>query len=196
MLVRGQTEVAGYADVENEFVTNETDDETTMSLNAQAYCRPFISLEYLQHDRGFLTYACARASVHAFSLNLSIKLVGHGDPFTCIIRMNSIATNGCTEKFRCSNPCQPRHCIRCLNATFYFNPPPRIEARVHIQLGSMYLLYSKNMDIARMHLEKAFAICQNQTSFEDAIAECACLLGETYMKLVGIRWLLFLGCFV
>lgn len=60
---------------------------------------------------------------------------------------------GLAENFRTSS--RIKMCIQCLQAVFSFKPPPRVEARTHLQLGNILLQYTKNSDLARTHLEQA-----------------------------------------
>lgn len=62
---------------------------------------------------------------------------------------------GLAENFRISNPPNIKSCIQCLQAVFNFKPPPRVEARTHLQLGNILLTHTKNIDLARSHLERA-----------------------------------------
>ncbi len=62
---------------------------------------------------------------------------------------------GLAEHFRTSNPPNIRLCIHCLQSIFTFKPPPRLEARTHLQLGSVMFAHTKNTDQAMSHLEKA-----------------------------------------
>lgn len=62
---------------------------------------------------------------------------------------------GMAEYFRTSNPPNIKACIQCLQAVFSFSPPPRVEARTHLQLGNILFTYTKNTDLARTHLEQA-----------------------------------------
>ena len=66
---------------------------------------------------------------------------------------------GLAESFRTSNPPNIRLCIHCLQAVFQFKPSTIVEARTHLQLGNILLLHTKNVDLARSHLEKAVCIC-------------------------------------
>lgn len=63
---------------------------------------------------------------------------------------------GLAENFRTSN--RIKMCIQCLQAVFSFKPPPRVEARTHLQLGNILLQYTKNVDLARTHLEQAVSL--------------------------------------
>lgn len=62
---------------------------------------------------------------------------------------------GLAENFRTSSPPNIKLCIQCLQAVFNFKPPPRVEARTHLQLGNILLTHTKNIDLARTHLEQA-----------------------------------------
>lgn len=62
---------------------------------------------------------------------------------------------GLAEYFRTSSPPMIKMCIRCLQAVFNFKPPPRVEARTHLQLGNILLTHTKNIDLAKTHLEQA-----------------------------------------
>ena len=66
-----------------------------------------------------------------------------------------ISLLGLAENFRTSNPPNIRLCIHCLQSIFNFSPPPHIEARTHLQLGNILMTHTKNIDLARSHLEKA-----------------------------------------
>ena len=69
-----------------------------------------------------------------------------------------ISLLGLAESFRTSNPPNIKLCIHCLQTIFNFKPPPRIEARTHLQLGIVLFTHTKNIDLAREHLEKAVNI--------------------------------------
>lgn len=66
-----------------------------------------------------------------------------------------LALLGFAEHFRTSSPPKIRLCVHCLKAVFQFKPTQRIEARTHLQLGSVLYQHTKNIDLARSHLEKA-----------------------------------------
>lgn len=61
---------------------------------------------------------------------------------------------GLAEYFRTSNPPNIRHAIQCLQALFTFQPPLKMEARTHLQLAQILMTYTKNIDMAKQHLEK------------------------------------------
>lgn len=65
---------------------------------------------------------------------------------------------GLAEYFRASSPPMIKLCIQCLQAVFNFKPPQRVEARTHLQLGNILLSHTKNIDLAKNHLEQAVKI--------------------------------------
>lgn len=58
------------------------------------------------------------------------------------------------------NPAGVLPAIKCLGAIFRLNPrpPPVIEVRTHLQLGSLLLRETQNVDLAKQHLEQAVNI--------------------------------------
>lgn len=66
-----------------------------------------------------------------------------------------LALLGLAENFRTLSPPNIKLCIQCLQGVFTFKPPPRVEARTHLQLGNVLLTHTKNIDIAQKHLEQA-----------------------------------------
>lgn len=80
-----------------------------------------------------------------------------------------ISLLGLAESFRTSNPPNIRLCVHCLQSIFNFKPPPRIEARTHLQLGNILLSHTKNLDLARQHLEKAVGLLVDYLSLTDAL---------------------------
>lgn len=66
-----------------------------------------------------------------------------------------LALLGFAEHFRTSSPPKIRLCVHCLQAVFQFKPPPRVEARTHLQLGSVLYRHTKNSELAQTQLEKA-----------------------------------------
>ena len=58
-----------------------------------------------------------------------------------------LALLGLAEHFRVSTPPNIRMCVQCLQTVFSFKPPPRVEARTHLQLGNILVLYTKNVDL-------------------------------------------------
>ncbi|WAQ98773.1 SCC4-like protein [Mya arenaria] len=57
-----------------------------------------------------------------------------------------------SENYRTASPPNIRLCIHCLQAVFALKPPPKIEARTHLQLGSILYSHTKNVDDAKKHL--------------------------------------------
>uniref|UniRef100_A0A667WXU9 MAU2 chromatid cohesion factor homolog n=1 Tax=Myripristis murdjan TaxID=586833 RepID=A0A667WXU9_9TELE len=93
-----------------------------------------------------------------------------------------LALLGFAEHFRTSSPPKIRLCVHCLQAVFQFKPPQRVEARTHLQLGSVLYHHTKNCELARTHLEKAWLISQQIPQFEDVKFEAASLLSEFYCQ--------------
>ncbi|XP_041698527.1 MAU2 chromatid cohesion factor homolog isoform X2 [Coregonus clupeaformis] len=93
-----------------------------------------------------------------------------------------LALLGFAEHFRTSSPPKIRLCVHCLEAVFQFKPPQRVEARTHLQLGSVLYHHTKNTELARSHLEKAWFISQQIPQFEDVKFEAASLLSELYCQ--------------
>lgn len=112
---------------------------------------------------------------------------------------------GLAENFRTSN--RIKMCIQCLQAVFSFKPPPRVEARTHLQLGNILLQYTKNTDLARTHLEQAvrsksptrecpltgrfslthfcclqWLLSQSINAFDDVKFEAASVVAELYQQ--------------
>uniref|UniRef100_A0A3B3SG22 MAU2 chromatid cohesion factor homolog n=1 Tax=Paramormyrops kingsleyae TaxID=1676925 RepID=A0A3B3SG22_9TELE len=90
-----------------------------------------------------------------------------------------LALLGFAEHFRTSSPPKIRLCVHCLQAVFQFKPPQRVEARTHLQLGSVLYHHTKNSELARNHLEKAVGYLPQ---FEDVKFEAASLLSELYCQ--------------
>ncbi|XP_076009515.1 MAU2 chromatid cohesion factor homolog isoform X1 [Genypterus blacodes] len=93
-----------------------------------------------------------------------------------------LALLGFAEHFRTSSPPKIRLCVHCLQAVFQFKPPQRIEARTHLQLGSVLYNHTKNSELARSHLEKAWYISQQLPQFEDVKFEAASILSELFCQ--------------
>lgn len=66
-----------------------------------------------------------------------------------------LALLGLAEHFRTSSPPKVRLCVHCLQAVLPRKPPARMEARTHLQLGSVLYHHTRNGEQARGHLEKA-----------------------------------------
>lgn len=78
---------------------------------------------------------------------------------------------GLAETFRTSNPPKIRQCIQCLQSVFQFQPSPAIQARTHLQLGKLLHSHTKNVDMARSHLEKAVSLGYNPPEVRVAIGQ-------------------------
>ncbi|XP_013405150.1 MAU2 chromatid cohesion factor homolog [Lingula anatina] len=87
---------------------------------------------------------------------------------------------GIAESFRTSNPPNIKLCIHCLQAILNLKPPPRIEARTRLQLGGLLFTHTKNIDLARSHLETAWGLSNSIPSFDDVKFEAASTLGQLY----------------
>ncbi|XP_035217480.1 MAU2 chromatid cohesion factor homolog [Stegodyphus dumicola] len=98
-------------------------------------------------------------------------------PEACYLALLALA-----EEFRTMNPPNIRNCIQCLVAIFNLKQPPKIEARTHLQLGNILLQHTKNTDLAQSHLEKAWYLSQNISSFDDVKFEAASVLADLYEK--------------
>jgi len=79
-----------------------------------------------------------------------------------------LALLGFAEHFRTSSPPKIRLCVHCLQAVFQFKPPQRVEARTHLQLGSVLYHHTKNSELARTHLEKAVRARRKARGFSRA----------------------------
>ncbi|KAK7496830.1 hypothetical protein BaRGS_00011810 [Batillaria attramentaria] len=90
-----------------------------------------------------------------------------------------ISLLGLAENFRTSNPPNIRLCIHCLQSIFNFSPPSHIEARTNLQLGNILMTHTKNIDLARSHLEKAELQISNA---DDVRFESASNLSQLYEK--------------
>lgn len=79
-----------------------------------------------------------------------------------------LALLGLAEHFRTSSPPKVRLCVHCLQAVLPRKPPARMEARTHLQLGSVLYHHTRNGDQARGHLEKAVS------PGEEGVVVCVC----------------------
>lgn len=73
-----------------------------------------------------------------------------------------VALLGLAEYYRTSNPPDIKKAIQCLLALLEVYPsgckPLRMELRTHLQIGQMLMQYTKSLDLAKTHLEKAVSI--------------------------------------
>ncbi|KAF0288776.1 MAU2 chromatid cohesion factor [Amphibalanus amphitrite] len=95
---------------------------------------------------------------------------------------------GLAEHFRSLKPPDIKSCVQCLQAVFNFNPPPRVEARTHLQLGNILLNHTRNSDLARKHLEKAWDLSQGISSFDDVKFESASVLAQLFEQQQQQKW--------
>lgn len=72
---------------------------------------------------------------------------------------------GTAEALRTSKTPNIKLCVRCLHGVLNCKPPPRIEARTHLQLGTVLLNFTENSDAARSHLEKAVSTTSTSTIY-------------------------------
>lgn len=88
---------------------------------------------------------------------------------------------GLAEHFRTSSPPKIKCCVQCLQAVFNFKPPQRVEARTHLQLGIILLTHTRNIELAKSHLEQAWMLSQTiLNNFDDVRFEAASVLAELY----------------
>lgn len=59
------------------------------------------------------------------------------------------------ERFRTEEPANIKACVQCLQAVLTFKPPPKVEARTHLQLGNLFTQYTNNNQHAKSHFEEA-----------------------------------------
>lgn len=105
---------------------------------------------------------------------------------------------GLAEKFRTANPPNYKACIQCLRSILSFKLHPRLEARTNYQLGSILFKQTKNIDLAKRHLETAvshiFLLCfkvnlSNYFLIFSVATEPECiLLKEIEVFLVLVEW--------
>lgn len=93
-----------------------------------------------------------------------------------------LALLGLAEHFRTSSPPKVRLCVHCLQAVLPRKPPARMEARTHLQLGSVLYHHTRNGDQARGHLEKAVR------APEEAVREWGAGGGQEGGVLTGGGW--------
>ncbi|XP_075145032.1 mau2 sister chromatid cohesion factor [Haematobia irritans] len=93
-----------------------------------------------------------------------------------------ISLLGLAEHFRTSQPPDIKKCIQCLQALFTFNPPCKVEARTHLQMGQILMTYTNNIDMARYHLESAWRLSEPLLNFDDVKFDTASMLAELYKQ--------------
>lgn len=63
------------------------------------------------------------------------------------------------EEFRTQNPPDIRNCVQCLFAILNLRVPyPQIEAKTHLQIGSLLIDNSTSWEHAKSHLKKAVVL--------------------------------------
>ncbi|CAL4161622.1 unnamed protein product, partial [Meganyctiphanes norvegica] len=82
------------------------------------------------------------------------------------------------ECFRTQDPSNIKACIQCLHAVLTLKPPPKVEARTHLQLANLLTQYTKNTLQARDHLQQAWNMSMNIAGFDDVRFESASQLGK------------------
>ncbi|XP_017953509.1 MAU2 chromatid cohesion factor homolog [Drosophila navojoa] len=93
-----------------------------------------------------------------------------------------ISLLGLAEYFRTSQPPNIKKCIQCLQALFTFQPPSKVEARTHLQMGQVLMAYTCNIDLARRHLEQAWSIAEPLMNFDDVKFDTASLLAQLHLQ--------------
>ncbi|XP_071513355.1 MAU2 chromatid cohesion factor homolog [Panulirus ornatus] len=89
------------------------------------------------------------------------------------------------ERFRTQEPANIKSCLQCLQAVLTFRPPPKVEARTHLQLANLLIQYTKNTQLARDHLEQAWTLSMNIAGFDDVRFEAASELAKLYEQSGG-----------
>ncbi|UXI16012.1 threonine-tRNA ligase [Sarcoptes scabiei] len=88
------------------------------------------------------------------------------------------------EEFRTQKPPDIRNCIQCLYAIINLRVPyPAIEAKTHLQIGSLLLDHSNNLELAKTHLKKAWGQAETLANCEEIIYESIYLLAKIYERL-------------
>ncbi|KAH8420764.1 hypothetical protein KR222_004313 [Zaprionus bogoriensis] len=93
-----------------------------------------------------------------------------------------ISLLGLAEYFRTSQPPNIKKCIQCLQALFTFQPPSKVEARTHLQMGQVLMAYTHNINLARQHLEQAWSISEPLMNFDDVKFDTASLLAQLHLQ--------------
>ncbi|XP_028411289.1 MAU2 chromatid cohesion factor homolog [Dendronephthya gigantea] len=88
---------------------------------------------------------------------------------------------GVADVYLRSDPPRIRECIHCLEATFCYKLPPHSEAHVRVQLGSIYLKYTENIDLARSHFERSVSLLESLgPGSEELLCQAVTQLKELY----------------
>ncbi|KAL7641064.1 UNVERIFIED_CONTAM: hypothetical protein RMT77_008201 [Armadillidium vulgare] len=86
------------------------------------------------------------------------------------------------ERFRTQEPANIKACVQCLQAVLTFRPPPKVEARTHLQLGNLFTQYTNNSQLARSHFEQAWELSRNIIGFDDVKFEASVELAKLFQK--------------
>ncbi|XP_045603742.1 MAU2 chromatid cohesion factor homolog isoform X1 [Procambarus clarkii] len=89
------------------------------------------------------------------------------------------------ERFRTQEPANIKSCLQCLQAVLTFRPPPKVEARTHLQLANLLIQYTNNTQLAQDHLEQAWTLSMNIAGFDDVRFEAASELAKLYEQTGG-----------
>lgn len=83
------------------------------------------------------------------------------------------------ENYRIARPPRIRMCLHCLMSVANLNPPPQIQLRTHLQIGSLLIRYTENKQLAQTHLHAAIALSQstrNSLAYFEAVSLLSTLL--------------------
>ncbi|XP_034489170.1 MAU2 chromatid cohesion factor homolog [Drosophila innubila] len=108
---------------------------------------------------------------------MSVANTGAASQDACYISLLGLA-----EYFRTSQPPNIKKCIQCLQALFTFQPPSKVEARTHLQMGQVLMAYTCNINLARQHLEQAWNISEPLMNFDDVKFDTASLLAQLHLQ--------------
>ncbi|KAH8359162.1 hypothetical protein KR093_004877, partial [Drosophila rubida] len=108
---------------------------------------------------------------------MSVPNTGAASQDACYISLLGLA-----EYFRTSQPPNIKKCIQCLQALFTFQPPSKVEARTHLQMGQVLMAYTCNINLARQHLEQAWNISEPLMNFDDVKFDTASLLAQLHLQ--------------
>ncbi|KAM8704497.1 hypothetical protein ACLKA7_009014 [Drosophila subpalustris] len=109
---------------------------------------------------------------------MSVANTGAASQDACYISLLGLA-----EYFRTSQPPNIKKCIQCLQALFTFQPPSKVEARTHLQMGQVLMAYTLNINLARQHLEQAWNISEPLMNFDDVKFDTASLLAQLHLQM-------------
>uniref|UniRef100_A0A0R3RYZ3 MAU2 chromatid cohesion factor homolog n=1 Tax=Elaeophora elaphi TaxID=1147741 RepID=A0A0R3RYZ3_9BILA len=88
------------------------------------------------------------------------------------------------EFFRAHNPPKYKMAIKCLKACFKTLMTHEMTSFVNFQIGKLYFYYTKNIELARHHLEQAYhGMKEAGTEYTKYRVEIACSIAEVYMQL-------------